>query len=438
VNPAGTAPGTPQSSTKTRGEMPAAATETRLESVRHAAGELYGRRVAAIRRRGLDLDAAHDAVAAGTVRALSTGSLPEVPTLAWFVAVDRSAALDAGRSQARARAAAGAMAAYYIQHERAALPAKGKGISPEADPDDDTGVDSHDNDGVPEYIHLLSDHASGAEPRYLPFEPPHEMPTRPDEVAEPRLALEHRRVLAREAREQLSKLAAQAKVSDEALALIGRRYGAVAPVAWSSVAKAVGARKEQVRRRVQLTLDALREAAGESVDVVLLLQRAHLVPPEEVIPAMSDLSTMPDEELIQHATHILRDRVARLLMMVLDLSPAAEPHVRDWANAVNLKNVIEFDADDTPDVNFVVVPLFLLDYAMAMIRRDYGLAAEQARTETDQIDPMIREDWPKVFSGGGEVEYRTYSVEVAAGEAQFDVVGQAMDYIEAWIARRRA
>lgn len=433
--PVGTAQGTPPSSTSTRGES-VPQTEERREAVRQAAGELYRRRVAVMRRRGLKLDEAHDAVAAGTIRALTTGSLPEVPSLAWFVAVDRSAALDAGRQQGRARAAAGAMAAYTIQVDRARLPARGAGISVEVDQDEVAFGDAA-GERQPEYIHLPGEgHEPQRPPRYLPTPSPLVHIPRPDEAMEPRVDAEHRRVLAEQARAQLCELAKRTGVTEVDLALVGRRYGAVTPVPWEQVAKGVG-RKEQVRRRVQDVLARLRDAAGAGVDVVLLLQRAHLAPPEEVTPAMQS-HTVPTDDQVQLALKILRDRVARLLMAVLDLPPAAQPHVRDWANAVNLKDVIEFDADDTPDIDFVVVPLFLLDYAVAMIRRDYGLTEEQARAETDEIAVMIREDWPKVYSAGGEVEYRTYSIEVAAGEVKFDVVGQAMDYIEAWMKRRRA
>jgi ABC-type cobalt transport system substrate-binding protein len=105
---------------------------------------------------------------------------------------------------------------------------------------------------------------------------------------------------------------------------------------------------------------------------------------------------------------------------------------------MDLRNVIQFGPDSRPNVDFVVVPLLLLDYAIAMMRRDYGLADDQARAESDEIEQMIREDWPKVFPAAGEVEYRTYSIEVAAGEVKFDVVGQALDYIQAWVKRGRA
>lgn len=67
VKSVGTAQGTPPSSTSTRGEgVPQ--TEERRETVRRAAGELCHGRVAVMRRRGLNLDEAHDA-SAGTIRA---------------------------------------------------------------------------------------------------------------------------------------------------------------------------------------------------------------------------------------------------------------------------------------------------------------------------------------------------------------------------------
>ncbi len=350
--------------------------------------------------------------------------MPKLPSAAWLKAVDDSARLDFYRRQGRARAGAGALAAFEIQEDRARLPARGAGISVEADPDDDRGDGGAER---AEQIHLAGDF--NGEPRYLPAPPPHIKIERPDEAMESGVDHEHRLVLAAEARAQLSALAQRAGVPDVDLDLVRRRLGALTPVPWSDVAKGVG-RKEDVRRRVKGALARLRDAAGDGVDVMNLVQRAYVLDTQEVRP----MTTMTTEQ----AERILRDGIYKWLKMTLNYDQRADAALRVWADAATLKDVVTFnDEDGMPDVE-LALPLFLLDYAVAMIRRDYGLTEEQARTETDQIAAMIREDWPKVFSGSGEVEYRTYSIEVAAGEVKFDVVGQAMDYIEAWMKRRRA
>jgi hypothetical protein len=100
--------------------------EDRREAVRQAAGQYYRLRIWHHRRRGLDPETAVKVVQEG-VRALSTGALPDLPTAAWLKAVDDSARLDIYRRQGRARAAAGAMAAWTISNERPDLPAKRAG-----------------------------------------------------------------------------------------------------------------------------------------------------------------------------------------------------------------------------------------------------------------------------------------------------------------------
>src|SRR5437899_10568398 len=97
------------------------------KDVSEAAGALYEVRIATQRRRHrLNLDAAREIVHDGTIRALSTDSLPEIPNAAWFAAVDESAYLDERRGQQRARAAYAAVAAgATIGAPSAPTPARG-------------------------------------------------------------------------------------------------------------------------------------------------------------------------------------------------------------------------------------------------------------------------------------------------------------------------
>jgi hypothetical protein len=228
------------------------------------------RRAAALYRQGLRRDQVDDAIQDGTIRALTTQAVPAVPTLAWIRAVDRSARLDAGRKAARMKAGTAAMTALQVILDRATLPAKGLGLNPEFDPNDDPG----DGDGRHEGVWLDGD---GADVRYLPADALTVHIARPDEALEGRLDDEHRLVLAEIARARLDLLAQEAGVAVNDMALVARRYGAVTPRPWGEVAKGVG-RKVDVKSRVEAIHARLRAAAGPDIDVVLLLQRAELGP----------------------------------------------------------------------------------------------------------------------------------------------------------------
>ena len=95
-----------------------------MTDARDAAEQHYAARVGRQRRAGLDADQASDVVAEGTIRALTTEALPDIPTAAWLMAIDDNVRRDQHRREGRERAARGALAVAEIMAEEARLPAK--------------------------------------------------------------------------------------------------------------------------------------------------------------------------------------------------------------------------------------------------------------------------------------------------------------------------
>lgn len=214
----------------------------RQAAVREATAELYGPRVALLRRRGLRPEEAREAVAAGTIRALSTLAIPTVPTLTWFAAVDRSAFIDELRRRQRARTASGAMVNWQVIEDQAALPAKGNGVSVEYDPDEAAYGDG----GQPhrhEYVRLPDD--DNHYPRYLPAPPPHVDLGQPDsDIADVDIEL----------------LAKRAGVTAEDIELLTRNF---AGESWANIAKGMSMRRATIRARAGRALRALHDAARD-------------------------------------------------------------------------------------------------------------------------------------------------------------------------------
>jgi DNA-directed RNA polymerase specialized sigma24 family protein len=234
----------------------------RREAVREAAGTLYHRRIRhLIRRRGLDRDAAHEIVAEATLKALATKALPEIPTFAWFKAIDANALKDVWRTQARRRAAHAAMVEGQKMHEESYLPAKPKAV---LDGDSDAEVEFHQTERV-----------QAGSARYKPVPPPVAMTSTPAEVFQEATRVSDRVSQATGAARTLTDLAHRAGVTDADLALAQLRYGGLTPLAWSAVAKSAGMRRETAKAKVEAAVRAL-EATAPGSDVVVLFQRVAL------------------------------------------------------------------------------------------------------------------------------------------------------------------
>jgi hypothetical protein len=214
-----------------------------------------------IHRRGLDRDAAHEIVAEATLKALATKALPEIPTFAWFKAIDANALKDAWRTQARRRAAHAALVEGQKMFEESYLPARPKAV---LDGDSDAEVPFHQTERV------LAGLA-----RYRPMFPPVVVIPRPDEVLERTAEVADRASKGAAAARTLTDLAGLAGVTSADLALAQLRYGGLTPLAWSAVAKSAGMRRETAKAKVEAAVCAL-EAAAPGIDVVVLFQRVAL------------------------------------------------------------------------------------------------------------------------------------------------------------------
>jgi DNA-directed RNA polymerase specialized sigma24 family protein len=178
----------------------------RLEAVREAAGTLYDRRVRhLIRRRGLDRDAAHEIVAEATLKALATQALPEMPTFAWFKAIDANALKDAWRTQSRRRAAHAALVEGQKMFEESYLPAKPQAV---LDGDSESEVQFHQTERTRTGL-----------ARYRPMFPPVVVIPRPDDVFERTAEAADRRSKGAAAARVLTDLAGLAGVTTADLAL---------------------------------------------------------------------------------------------------------------------------------------------------------------------------------------------------------------------------
>jgi DNA-directed RNA polymerase specialized sigma24 family protein len=234
----------------------------RRDAVREAAGHLYHRRVRhLIRRRGLDHDAAHEVVAESTFKALATKALPEIPTFAWFKAIDANTLKDAWRTQARRRAAHAALVEGQKMYEESYLPAKPTAV---LNGDSEAEVEFHQTERV---------HAGSA--RYRPTPPPIALIPTPDEVLERTAEISDRATKAAAAARTLTELARRAGVVDADLALAQRRYGGVAPLAWAALGQLAGMRRATAKAKVEAAVRAL-EAVAPGIDVLVLFQRVAL------------------------------------------------------------------------------------------------------------------------------------------------------------------
>jgi hypothetical protein len=135
------------------------------------------------------------------------------------------------------------------------------------------------------------------------------------------------------------------------------------------------------------------------------------------------------------ARAIIEERIVRLLGQILTLGPAAEPHLKTWAQNVDLADVIDF-ANAPPDISFNAVVLLLLDAAVGQVRQARGLTYEQADAIIEALKPEALATWHRVFDLGESV-YDTATVTIEGEEIGVpDFIGEAYRLIGDWTTIR--
>lgn len=145
------------------------------------------------------------------------------------------------------------------------------------------------------------------------------------------------------------------------------------------------------------------------------------------IEVMTMARTMAAEELIELTTRTLHQRAGDMLVTVLRQSEEANVHIRDWANHANLADIVVVDGE-YPRISTVVIPLFLLDLALAAT----GLSEKKRIEEAIALTPHIQAGWDAVFTKGTTRDYNACVIEAPMGDVIIDPISDALRYVRAW------